>query len=110
MAELGVLSVFTGSLVLCIFLDISILAALVFGFFLFFGYGLYRKHSIRQMAQMAFSGIKTVKNILITFVLIGIITAIWRVCGTIPYVVYHATRFFEPGIMVLVTFLLCCLM
>jgi len=109
MAEILVLSVFAVSLVLCISCDISILAALVFGFFLFFGYGLYRKHSVKAMAQMAFSGIKTVKNILITFILIGIITAVWRSGGTIPYVVYHATRFCNPRIMVLVTFLLCCL-
>lgn len=109
MTELLVLSVFALSLIVCLLLNISILVALIFGFFLFFGYGLYRKHTFRQMTRMAFSGVRTVKNILITFLLIGIITAIWRVCGTIPFVVYHATRFCSPRIMVLVTFLLCCL-
>jgi len=109
MIELTVLSLFAVSLVFCISLDISILAALVLGFFLFFGYGLYKKHTVREMASMAFSGIKTVKNILITFILIGIITAIWRACGTIPYIVYHATKVCSPHGMVLITFLLCCL-
>ena len=109
MTEICVLSLFAVSLIFCIGLDISILAALVFGFFLFFGYGLYRKHTMKEMASLAFSGVKTVKNILITFILIGIITATWRVCGTIPYIVYHATKICSPGIMVLVTFLLCCL-
>ena len=109
MIELSVLSVFAAALVFCIGYDISILMALIFGFFLFFGYGLYKKHSVRQMAAMAFSGVKTVRNILITFVLIGIITAVWRACGTIPYIVYHATEVCSPGIMVLITFLLCCL-
>lgn len=108
MLEISVLSLFAVSLVLCICFDISILIALVFGFFLFFGYGLVKKHSVKAMAEMAFSGVKTVKNILITFLLIGIITAIWRVCGTIPYIVYHATKVCTPGAMVLVTFLLCC--
>lgn len=109
MIEISVLSLFAASLVICIGYDISILAALVFGFFLFFGYGLYRRHPVKQMAAFAFSGVKTVKNILITFLLIGVITATWRVCGTIPYIVYHATRVCSPGVMVLVTFLLCCL-
>ena len=109
MIELSVLSVFAAALVFCIGYDISILMALIFGFFLFFGYGLYKKHSVRQMAAMAFSGVKTVRNILITFVLIGIITAVWRACGTIPYIVYHATEVCSPDIMVLITFLLCCL-
>ena len=109
MLEIGILSIFALSLVLCISFDISILVALVFGFFLFFGYGLLRKHSVKAMASMAFSGVKTVKNILITFILIGIITAVWRVCGTIPYIVYHATSVCDPRAMVLVTFLLCCM-
>ena len=106
MIERSVLVLFAVSLMLCIGYDISILIALVFGFFLFFGYGLFQKHSVRQMAVMAFSGVKTVKNILITFILIGIITATWRVCGTIPYIVYHATEVCSPGMMVLITFLL----
>jgi len=109
MLEILVLSAFAVSLVLCISLDISILIALVLGFFLFFGYGLYQKHSVREMAAMAFSGVKTVRNILITFILIGIITAVWRACGTIPYIVYYATQICSPGMMVLITFLLCCL-
>lgn len=109
MVEISVLTLFAVSLVFCIGFDISILAALVFGFFLFYGYGLYKKHSVKEMATLAFSGIKTVRNILITFILIGIITATWRVCGTIPYIVYHATKICSPGIMVLITFLLCCL-
>ena len=109
MVEISILSLFAVALVFCIGYDISILIALVFGFFLFFGYGLFQKHSVREMAVMAFSGVKTVKNILITFVLIGIITAIWRVCGTIPYIVYHAPSICSPRIMVLITFLLCCL-
>ena len=109
MVEISVISLFAVGLIFCIGYDISILIALVFGFFLFFGYGLYRKHGIREMAVLAFSGIRTVKNILITFILIGIITAVWRACGTIPYIVYHATRVCSPGAMVLITFLLCSL-
>jgi len=107
MTELTVLAVFAAALILCIVLDLSVLTALVFGFFLFLGYGLYRKHSLREMLSMAFSGIKTVKNILITFLLIGIITAVWRAGGTIPCIVYHAAGFCDPRAMVLITFLLC---
>ncbi len=109
MIEISVLSLFAVALIFCIGYDISILIALVFGFFLFFGYGLFKKHTVREMVTMALSGVKTVRNILVTFVLIGIITATWRVCGTIPYIVYHATEVCSPGVMVLITFLLCCL-
>ena len=106
MPEIIILLLFTASLLICVALEKSILIALVFGFFLFFFYGIYKKHSARDMLSLAFSGIKTVRNILLNFVLIGIITAVWRACGTIPYIVYHATAFCNPHAMVLICFLL----
>ena len=109
LTEFIVLFLFAASLFFCIGTGTSILAALIFGFLLFFGYGLFRHHSAEEMLHMAFSGIRTVKSILITFILIGMITAIWRACGTIPCIVYHATGFCSPSAMVLATFLLCCL-
>lgn len=109
MIELIILIVFAGSLFICIGLDISILYALLFGYVLFFCYGIYTRHTIREMLFFSLSGIKTIKNILITFLLIGIITALWRACGTIPYIVYYSTGFCTPQTMVLFTFLLCCL-
>lgn len=109
MTELAVLAAFAAALFLCIGLDFSILYALIFGFFLFFAYGLYRGHAVSEMLRLAFSGIKTVKSILITFVLIGVITAVWRAGGTIPFIVYYSTKVCSPHAMILITFLLCCL-
>lgn len=109
MTELIILAIFAVSLFLCIGLNLSILLALLFGFALFFAYGIFRKHSAREMFSFAFSGIRTTRNILITFLLIGIITSLWRAGGTIPYIVYYSTRFCTPQSMVLFTFLLCCL-
>lgn len=109
MTELLVLAAFAASLFLCVGLNLSVLIALVFGFFLFFEYGLWKRHSVRQMLQFVWSGIRTVGNILVTFVLIGVITAVWRADGTIAYIVAHATRILSPHSMILVTFLLCCL-
>ncbi|MBE6812113.1 MAG: sodium:proton antiporter [Ruminococcaceae bacterium] len=107
--EIMVLAAFAAALFICVALDIPVLVALGIGFCLFFGYGLYKKHTVGQMWKFALSGMKTVKNILITFLLIGVITALWRACGTIPYIVYYATAVCSPQIMVLLTFLLCCL-
>lgn len=109
MTELIILAIFAASLFLCIGLNLSILLALLFGFALFFAYGIFRKHSVREMFSFAFSGIRTTRNILITFLLIGISTSLWRAGGTIPYIVYYSTRFCTPQTMVLFTFLLCCL-
>lgn len=107
MAEILVLAAFAAALFVCVILDASVLIALCIGFFLFFGYGIYKKYSPKAVFSFALTGMKTVKNILITFLLIGVITALWRACGTIPYIVYHATALCSPRVMVLLTFLLC---
>ena len=109
MLEGIVFALFAMGLFGCVFADFSILYALLFGYALFFGYGLYRNHSIHEMLVFSYTGIHSVKNILITFLLIGIITAIWRACGTIAFIVYYATDFCTPSAMILATFLLCCL-
>lgn len=109
MREYIVLILFSLALFGCIGMDISIIYALIFGFWVFFFYGIIKKYTAREMFALAFSGIKTVRNILITFVLIGILTAFWRAGGTIPYIVYQSTKICSPQVMVLITFLLCCL-
>lgn len=108
--ELKLLFLFAGSLLICVAGGVSILYALAFGFFLFFTYGLKKGHSAREMLRLAVSGIGTVKNILFTFVLIGMITAVWRACGTIPFLVYHASGVCAPSTMLFFSFLLCCLL
>ena len=107
--ELAVLGIFTAALLLCIVFGYSILYALILGFCLFFIYGLVKKFTPMEISKMSWKGVKTVKNILITFVLIGMITAVWRDCGTIPFLIFHSSKAIIPSIFILVTFLLCSL-
>lgn len=110
MPEILTLLLFSSTLIVCVVSDFSILYALVAGFFMFFFYGIIKKHKAKDLLQAAFKSMLTIKNILITFMLIGMITAVWRSGGTIAYIIYHSSRFFSPGIFYLVAFLLCCLM
>lgn len=103
------LCLFSAGLLICVFTGKSILLAMMFGYVLFFGYGLVRHHSAGEMVRCSLGGIRTVKNILITFLLIGMITAIWRGSGTIALLVCEASRFCSPSAILLVTFLMCCL-
>lgn len=43
------------------------------------------------------------------FVLIGAITAVWRACGTIPFIVYYAIVFMSAKYFILSAFLLSCI-
>jgi NhaC family Na+:H+ antiporter len=58
---------------------------------------------------MSGKGISAVKNILFIFLLIGMITAVWRACGTIPFIIYYSSRLIVPSAFILITFLLCSL-
>ena len=76
MLELLILGTFCVCLLFCVLLDFSILYALVFGLILFLLYGKKIGCSWKELAITSLSGIKTVKNILFTFLLIGIIEGV----------------------------------
>ena len=101
-----VLGLFCGGLVLCLLLDVSILYALAGGLLLFLLYGRRKGFAWGELLKMALAGVKQVKNILVTFLLIGVLTALWRAAGTIPVIVCYAARLIRPGVFLLMTFLL----
>lgn len=107
--ELLFLALFAASLVLCVIAGVSVVFALVFGYILFFSHGIIRGKSFREMFVFSGNGIITVKNVLLTLLLISVLTAVWRACGSIGYIVYYASAFCRPSVMLLASFLLCCL-
>lgn len=103
-----VLSLFCLLLFFCIIFNFSILYALVLGLFLFLFYGKHRGLCWRELFVLCFMGIKTVKNILITFLLIGVLTALWRCSGTISVIVCFVYPLIKPASFFVMTFLLNC--
>lgn len=107
--ELLLLGIFAAFLLLCVFTGASIIYAMLLGLVLFFSYGLRKKKTWKQMLAFSWQGVKTAKNILLTFLLIGILTAVWRASGSIAFIVYYASGICAPSIMLLASFLLCSL-
>ncbi|MBQ6928902.1 MAG: sodium:proton antiporter [Oscillospiraceae bacterium] len=107
--ELTIIALFCGALLFCVAMDFSIVYALFTGLGLFWFYGFKKGFGIKQLGQMSFAGVWKVKNILITFMLIGMLTAIWRTAGTIPFIVCTATQFITPQIFIAMTFVLNCM-
>ena len=107
--ELTIIALFCGALLFCVAMDFSIVYALFAGLGLFWFYGFKKGFGINQLGQMSFDGVWKVKNILITFMLIGMLTAIWRTAGTIPFIVCTATQFITPQIFIAMTFVLNCM-
>ena len=104
--ELLIILLFSAGLILCLVLNQSILYALAFGFLLFCFYGRKKGFSWRELFQWAWAGIYRVRNILITFILIGLLTAFWRGAGTIPSIVSYTSGLIKPAVFLLMAFLL----
>lgn len=107
--EFLVLGLFCALLLGCLSAGLPMPLALTGGLILFLLYGLKKGFSAKALWQMSLEGVKTVTNILIAFMLVGMLTGLWRAGGTIPVLVSYAVRLIRPSIFYLMTFLLCCL-
>lgn len=101
------LSIFIIILALFVATGKSILIALSLGLILFALYAFHKGNRPKTIGLMILNGIRSAKTILIVFCLIGILTALWRAGGTIPYIIYYSIRFIDADYFVLYAFLLC---
>ena len=85
-------------------------AALLVCLLLFLLHGRRQGLSRRELLSTALEGVRAVRNILLTFLVIGVMTALWRMAGTIPVLVCYASRLIRPEIFLLMCFLLNCLL
>ena len=107
MGSIIAILLFSLSLITCLLLKFSVVYALVTGYIIFIIYGLIKRHNLIILIKKSFEGVLTVKNILLVFILIGMITALWRASGTIAFIVYMGSKLVSPSILILLTFLLC---
>ena len=107
MGSIIAILLFSLSLITCLLLKFSVVYALVIGYIIFIIYGLIKRHNLIILIKKSFEGVLTVKNILLVFILIGMITALWRASGTLAFIVYMGSKLISPSILILLTFLLC---
>ena len=100
---------FFGSLLFSIFKGISIIYPLLLGLVCFTGISLRRGYRLADLGKMMLNGSKISLIVLKIFVLIGAITAVWRACGTIPFIVYYGIVFMSAEYFVVSAFLLSCI-
>ena len=107
MGSIIAILLFSLSLIFCLLLKLSVVYALIIGYMIFVIYGLIKGHNLIVLIKKSFEGVLTVKNTLLVFILIGMITALWRASGTIAFIVYMGSKLVSPSILILLTFLLC---
>lgn len=107
MLEAGTMLLFCVALFVSVALGWSIIPALLVGVLLFMGYGLVRRCSLRAMAVRAVGSIRSAGPVVVTFVLIGVLTSLWRASGTIAFIVAHSTTVIHAATVIPLSFLLC---
>ncbi|MBQ5782180.1 MAG: sodium:proton antiporter [Oscillospiraceae bacterium] len=106
--DIFVIGLFCISLVVCVLFDFSIVYALLFGLCVFLVYGHSKGFNARQLFGMSLVGIKTIKNVMITLLLVGMLTGLWRAGGTLPVIISYAANIINPAYFIVIVFILNC--
>jgi len=104
--QLIALGLFIGGLVFCISSGYSLLWALGFGTICFSIHAMSVGITPSETARLLFTGVKRISNILMIFMLIGMLTGVWRLSGTIPFLIDWALSLIDPTFFILWCFLL----
>ena len=103
-------ALFLGAMLLCLIRGYALSWALAFALALFFAVGLRRGYKTGALAKMAWSKMPKTMIVLRIIFLIGILTGVWRSCGTIAFFIYYGVRAIPPSLFVLLSFLLTALL
>ena len=98
--------VFLAGVVACLVLGRSLIWALLLGLALFSLLGLKKGFTPRQLAAMAWHQGRDSLIVVPVFLLIGMVTALWRASGTISFFLYSGLEGLRPASFLLVAFLL----
>ena len=104
------LFLFLTAMLVCLVRDYGLYWALSLGLVLFSVAGLRRGCSLGEIAKMAWSKMPKTMIVLRILFLIGILTGLWRSCGTIAFFICCGVRAISPPLFVLLAFLLTALL
>lgn len=99
--------IFIASMLVCIVTDHTMVIALLIGLVCFLYIGSKRGFKLKEMSKMCISGAKDSLIVSEVMIAIGMITAIWRLSGTITIFVYYGIKVIVPPLFLLIAFLLC---
>ena len=109
MAPAFMFALFFAALLFSLYLEISILYPLTLGLAGFVLLSCRRGHPLSALIGMLLQGSKKSLIVIRIFVLIGAITAVWRACATIPFIVYHGIAPMSGQYFILSAFILSCM-
>jgi len=99
-------ALFMAAVVACLVIGKSLVWAILWGLCLFFALGLRRGYSSRELFAMAWKKGKSALIVVPVFLMIGMVTGLWRSSGTISFFLYYGLKGIDPTWFVLMAFLL----
>ena len=99
-------ALFLAAMLFCLVKDFSLAWALLFALVLFFALGLRRGYGAKALVKMAWSKMPKSMIVLRILFFIGLLTGLWRSCGTIAFFIYHGIRVITPSLFILVAHIL----
>ena len=109
METIAVFVLFFASLLISLYHAVPILYPLLLGLGCFTVVALRRGYALSDLLSMMAGSSRKSLIVIKIFVLIGIITAVWRACGTISFIVYYGIMFMSAQYFILSAFLLSCM-
>lgn len=87
-------------------MEISILYPLILGLVGITMIAMRKGYKLNDLGRMMYKGSKKSFLVIRIFILIGAITAVWRACGTISFIVYYGTVLISTKYFILSAFIL----
>ncbi len=110
MDVLAALVLFLAAMAFCLARGYALYWALALGFAASLAVGARRGYGVAALAKMAWGKMPKTMLVLRILALIGILTGLWRSCGTIAFFICGGVRIIPPRLFVLLAFLLCALL
>ena len=103
-------AVFLGTLVFCLLRGADLFWALALTFLALFFCGLHRGKSVKELRNMIRRELPGVFIVVRILCYVGVLTGLWRSCGTIGFFIWYGMRVIPPQLFLLLAFLLTALL
>lgn len=101
---------FLAAMVGCLVAKLTMIYGLLFGLAVFLVLGVRRGFTLKAMLGWGLDSVKESLIVIEVMMIIGLITASWRISGTITVFVYYGMKIITPPLFLLITFLLACIL
>lgn len=102
--------VFVVAMLACLVVGKSIVIALAIGFVAFAAVGVRQGFKLQEVLGMAWGSVKESVVVVEIWLMIGLLTGLWRASGTITFFVYYGIKMVTPPLFILIAFIMCCIL